>query len=62
MKQWGNPSDENITRLFLKIGVVDVLDGLSWKGFSNQSVRDKLRLLNLIRNQIAHGKKHLEVN
>ena len=62
MKNWGNPSDENITHLFLKIGVTDILDGLSWRGFSNQSVRTKLKTLNLVRNQIAHGKQHLQLN
>lgn len=29
--RWGNPSDKNIVALFQRLGVIDVLDGLSWQ-------------------------------
>lgn len=54
-RHWGNPSAENIERLFFRLGVHYVLNGLSWKNCPNSSVRWYLTNLALIRNQIAHG-------
>lgn len=62
MKGWGNPSADNTKILFLKIGVSDVFDGLSWQKCENKSVRSKLNQLNHIRNSIAHGGKKLYIN
>lgn len=62
MKGWGNPSTDNAKALFLKIGVNDIFDGLSWKKCDNVSVRKKLNQLNQIRNSIAHGGAGLRVN
>lgn len=62
MKGWGNPSDSNIRHLFLKIGVPDVLDGMTWQRTDAERIRFKLRELNEIRNQIAHGTRQLTIN
>lgn len=62
MKGWGNPSAENITNLFLKLGVHDVFDKLSWQKCDNKLVRDRLNQLNHVRNSIAHGAATLRVN
>lgn len=62
MKGWGNPSDDNIETLFLKIGVPEVLNGLSWQATNSESIKEKLKTMNLIRNQIAHGHKKLNIN
>lgn len=61
VKGWGNPSDQNIKGLFLQIGVPDVFAGLSWQHTTTAVVRQKLGDLNQIRNQIAHGARHLQV-
>jgi len=53
---WGNPSAENIERLFLRLGVSNLLDGLSWQRCSTDSIREKLREINELRNKVAHGK------
>lgn len=60
--RWGNPSTENIGRLFGRIGVADVLAGLSWRNCSNRTVRSRLDSLNQIRNAIAHGRQEVRVD
>jgi hypothetical protein len=62
MKSWGNPSADNITSLFLKIGIDDVLGKLSWQNCDNALVRRRLNELNQVRNSIAHGADTLKVN
>ncbi|MCS0495591.1 HEPN domain-containing protein [Ancylobacter sp. MQZ15Z-1] len=62
MKMWGNPSDENVTALFLRIGIPDVFAGLSWQRTPTAAIKKKLRHLNQIRNGIAHGNAHLRVD
>lgn len=62
MKNWGNPSDGNIKILFLKLGVPDILAGLSWQATTQPTVLSKLNKLNQIRNKIAHGAAHLTVD
>jgi hypothetical protein len=62
MKEWGNPNDSNITRLFLKIGIIDVFAGLSWQGTTTAEIRLKLDHLNQLRNRIAHGSRQLTIN
>lgn len=62
VKGWGNPSDQNIKGLFLKIGVPDVFVGLSWQRTTNADIRRKLDVLNQVRNDIAHGARQLRVN
>ena len=52
----GNPNEQNITKLFAAIGVLDVLAGISWQKCSNQDLRKKLREFNELRNRIVHGK------
>jgi hypothetical protein len=59
MKSWGNPSDQNIKNLFIKLGIPDVFVGLSWQRTPTTSVRWMLDALNQIRNQIAHGSRRL---
>ena len=56
LRATGNPSSENIARLFLRIGKVDVFDGLSWQKASMKQIKEKLRDINELRNKIAHGK------
>ena len=60
--RWGNPSDANIKSLFLRLGVEDVLDNLTWQRITNERIRQNLRSLNEIRNQIAHGSRELRSN
>jgi RiboL-PSP-HEPN len=53
--RWGNPHAPNIERLFLRIGMTDILSGLSWQGCSAKRVKEKLEEINRFRNQIAHS-------
>ena len=62
MKMWGNPSDVNIKFLFLRLGVSDVFENLSWQRTNTPNIKKNLETLNTIRNQIAHGKEHLFIN
>lgn len=57
--RWGNPSDANIKTLFQRLGIVDVLENLSWQRITNDRIRSNLQQLNEIRNQIAHGRRDL---
>jgi hypothetical protein len=59
--QWGNPSKENIRKHFQRLGAVDVLAGLSWRGCRNKAVLRNLDRLNQLRNQIAHGRAVLSL-
>lgn len=43
--RWGNPSDGNIKTLFHRLGVEDILEGLSWQRITNQRIRSNLRQL-----------------
>lgn len=61
-RRWGNPSARNVTALFARIGIADVLDGVSWPNCANPTVRSRLNHLNEIRNDIAHGARDLRVN
>ena len=58
----GNPSDENIKKLFLRIGIPDVFVGLSWQGTNTTKIKQNLKLLNELRNGIAHGRSVLRSN
>ena len=62
MKGWGNPSADNTKTLFLKIGIHDIFDGLSWQRCDNSTVRSRLNQLNHVRNSIAHGATTLRIN
>ncbi len=55
--RWGNPSGENVTNLFRRLGVIDVFDGLSWQGTNTSTVKKKLDEINESRNKIAHGQE-----
>lgn len=61
-KGWGNPNPDNIKRLFLRLGIEDVLDGLSWRKCKNATVRQKLEHLNQLRNRVAHGETALRID
>ncbi|MEQ6202140.1 HEPN domain-containing protein [Sulfitobacter sp. HNIBRBA2951] len=52
---WGNPNPKNITRLFRRIGVDDIFEGLSWRGQSTIQFKNNLNQINEVRNTIAHG-------
>jgi hypothetical protein len=60
--RWGNPNPENLVALFARIGIEDVWDGLSWRNCANLTVRARLRNLNQLRNDIAHGHQDLRVD
>tara|TARA_R110000822_G_scaffold172481_1_gene312137 strand:+ start:334 stop:876 length:543 start_codon:yes stop_codon:yes gene_type:complete len=62
MKNWGNPSDINIKNLFIKIGIPNVLDNLSWQRTNTADIKNRLDELNQIRNKISHGSKKITVN
>lgn len=53
--RWGNPSDENIKALFLRLGIIDIFDGLSWQAQSTNALKKNLNTINQVRNRIAHG-------
>jgi hypothetical protein len=61
-KRWGNPHPSNMKALFSRIGIEDPLDGLSWRNCTNATVRVRLSNLNEIRNQIAHGRRDINLN
>ena len=53
--RWGNPSSENVKRLFQRLAIPDVFEGLV---VSNDNISDLVKALNNInqvRNRIAHG-------
>ena len=52
----GNPNQQNINKLFSGIGFPRVVEQLSWRNCSNDSVRKRLRELNELRNKVVHGK------
>lgn len=60
--RWGNPSEENIKSLFLRLGIADVLKDLGWQRITSDRIRANLRNLNHLRNQIAHGTRDLHLN
>lgn len=62
MKNWGNPSDSNIRNLFMRLGIPNVFDRLSWQGTSTREITKKLDTLNQLRNRIAHGSRSLTVD
>jgi hypothetical protein len=53
--RWGNPNANNIKRLFQRLGIDNVLEGLSWQKCSTTTIETKLLDLNELRNKIAHG-------
>jgi hypothetical protein len=53
--RWGNPSDQNIIRLFQRLGVEDVFDGVSWQGQGTAALKSNLNHINQVRNRIAHN-------
>lgn len=59
IKFWGNPSAENIKKLFLKIGIVDIFQGLEWRNCKTDKIKKKLNYINTIRNGIAHGNSNI---
>lgn len=56
-KMWGNPSADNVTSLFNRLGVADVFEGLSWQRQSTQSLKTNLNTINQVRNRIAHAQE-----
>lgn len=55
-KRFNNPTTENINRLFLAIGISNVLANLKWRGCSSDVVMKSLNELVEMRHSIAHGK------
>ena len=62
MRFWGNPNSVNIKALFLKIGIPDVLNGITWQRTTTPTIVTKLDTINQLRNDIAHGRERLTVN
>jgi hypothetical protein len=58
--RWGNPSSENVTSLFRRLGIIDVFDGLSWQKMTATNIKSKLDKINELRNKIAHGQPLLQ--
>lgn len=48
--------------MFLRLGVADVFNGLSWQRTNNSAIKKNLEVLNIVRSQIARGAPHLTVN
>ena len=55
--RWGNPNPDNMKRLFRRLGIDNVFDGLSWQKCSTDTITTKLDEINWARNRIAHGQK-----
>lgn len=55
IRRWGNPSSENIERLFNRIGLINVLENVTWQRTNVKRIKAMLNLLNHQRNAIAHG-------
>jgi hypothetical protein len=53
--RWGNPNSDNVKRLFFRLGIEDVFDGLTWQKTQPKAIRAKLDEINELRNKIAHG-------
>ncbi len=53
--RWGNPNPSNVTTLFRRLGVDEVLSGLSWQKQSTTQLKRTLDAINQVRNCIAHG-------
>jgi len=51
----GNPTWDNVSRLFATVGFPSVLDGIRWQKCSTVTVRNRLKGLNELRNRIVHG-------
>lgn len=62
VRNWGNPSDQNIINLFMRLGAPDIFDGLSWQRTPTAAVKRNLGQLNQIRNRIAHGAAQLTLD
>jgi RiboL-PSP-HEPN len=56
-RNWGNPTPDNIERLFSRLGLENPLKELSWRNCTNETLFKRLRELNEMRNRIAHGQK-----
>ncbi|USA39754.1 HEPN domain-containing protein [Pelagerythrobacter marinus] len=59
--RWGNPGSGNIKTHFRRLGIPDVIDGLSWQKSSSETIKRKLDDLNQLRNGIAHGREQLVI-
>lgn len=55
LRKGGNPNSKNISALFRKLGVPDVMAGLNWQHTTPQDIAAKLDEINQIRNRIAHS-------
>jgi hypothetical protein len=55
--RWGNPNGDNTSRLFTRIGIMNVFERIElFNGrMSEAEVRTKLNDINRLRNIIAHG-------
>jgi len=51
----GNPHENNINKTFSTIGIPKIVNRLHWHGFDNAAVKTRLRQLNELRNNVAHG-------
>ena len=58
----GNPNQENINRAFLRLGCRNVLADISWQKSNNDTVLLRLKELNQLRNDIAHGRSTLRID
>ncbi len=51
----GNPTVENVSKLFASLGYPNIQDDMSWQRMSNGQLKAKLRSFNELRNKIVHG-------
>jgi len=55
LKRFGNPQPDKIDSLFALLGIERITGQISWRNAQNKRVKERLRELVNLRNQIAHG-------
>lgn len=61
---WGNPNTANLNRLFVRVGIIDIMKDFSFSSNDVKESHEWLDTLNTVRNRVAHGKdlSELKIN
>ena len=58
---WGNPNHDNINKLFLRVGIFNLLEDYRCPNKTEKETRENLDKFNQARNRIAHGKSITDI-